>query len=96
MDIRQVQFDGRFGFDPGIDPCLPQRLQVGLRIAVGQITLERDGATIEQALDGGDIAFEQIGQVELGRGDIDAGLERAVENDLLTGFAHGRGILVAR
>ncbi len=50
---------------------------------------------VEQAFDGGHIAFEQIRQIEFGSGDIDTGLQSAVEHDLVTGVAHGRGILVA-
>ncbi len=44
VDVGQVQLDGCFAFDACIDPGFAQRLQIGLRIAVGQVALECDGA----------------------------------------------------
>ncbi|MNP58186.1 hypothetical protein D3C76_1530800 [compost metagenome] len=61
-----------------------------------QVAFERYRTPGEQALNGRDIAFEQIGEIELCRGDVDTGQQGTLEYDFEMIFAHVRSILVAR
>ncbi|MCY1240895.1 hypothetical protein D9M72_537670 [compost metagenome] len=96
MHVGEIQLDRCFGFDARVDTGLAQRLEIGLGIGLRQVAFERYRAPGEQALDGCDIAFEQIGEIELCRGDVDTGQQGTFEYDLETIFAHVRSILVAR
>ena len=70
-------------------PYAPPRAPVGQAVA--------EFATLKPfSFDGRDIAFEQLGEIELCRGDVDTGQQGALEYDLEMIFAHVRSILVAR
>jgi len=47
-----------FGLDASVDPCIVQCRQVSLRVGLGQVALERDGAAGEEFFDCFNIAFE--------------------------------------
>ncbi|MNP12011.1 hypothetical protein D3C76_1042290 [compost metagenome] len=95
VNIGQVKLDRRFRLDPGIDASVFQGLEVGLRIRLGQVALECYRSTIEQALDGADVALEQRSEIEFGAVEINTRQQCSVEHDLVTVFAHCPGILVA-
>ncbi|MDT4874704.1 hypothetical protein FQZ97_1100230 [compost metagenome] len=70
-----------------------QGSQVLVGFLFGQVALEGDTATAEQAVDLAGIALEQAGEVFLDGIHCHAGHGLTVEDDLVTGFGH-TGILV--
>ncbi|MNG14430.1 hypothetical protein D3C84_981800 [compost metagenome] len=59
-----------------------------MSIRLGQVVLECHGGAVEEPIDGGDVAFEEGGEVEFGRGDVDPWQQGSVEDNLEAVFAH--------
>ena len=93
MSFSQAEGYRLLGFDARIDAGVVQCSQVGFCVRPGKVAFQRNRAAGKKLLDGLDVAFEQLGEVEFCRGAFDTWEQGSVKHDLETVVAHA-GILV--
>lgn len=84
----QAQAGGLIQLLAHLGPRLLQSIEVLLRLAFTQITLERHRRSAEQTVDTGKVALEQTGQVCLDHFQRCLGHQLAVEHDLVARLIH--------